>query len=563
MALMNMVNGYAQQLRIKRWAAIDDSYTAGTGAGRPLGHMINADEVAIKVPDGLEEIRDNWKCSRYNMAYPKFIETQFGAHVEKDGGFQYLACNGNRSEQIYQQAKALKGELDFVTFTAGGNGLCLAQIIKNCIMVPYFKSSACNTVIAKAQENVKSIIKGNVKQIDINKSIRDAFNEAAEDYNIKYTVGYADWGSWVSSELDARMCSPSSNGDYLDNNQPDMHFIKPDTPPWFGWQSNVQRDELRKRGMDFEEMLSSARLSHSEKRQINRIKAVMEARDRSIERTLYDSILYKSPNPRAAAPFHPNEAGHLTIASFALAVLMDLRSVVLGIKSPTCTVKDEFTYFSGTGSKYYVSRSCTNENYEDFCNEVAEKHLSNTINWSYSKSYDKGTPEEHDYVVTLGNGVLAFDKDQCIKLMKKLINSCDTSDNPMNWKGGGRYIRNDGDYKYELHPRCSNRPWPWPREPYGCCEGWWKVFFGQYTVEGAGFSTWDYGQKTMLPNMNSCYGLGTTAWKFDYQDNPADNNGYEWKATFKTPIWVRARCWNNNKVVKAAGGWTNGCKGND
>lgn len=79
-----------------------------------------------------------------------------------------------------------------------------------------------------------------------------------------------------------------------------MHFIKPDRHPWFDWQSDVQRDELRKRDMDFEEMLSSARLSDSEKRQINRIKAVIDARDRNIERTLYDSILYKSPNPRAA-----------------------------------------------------------------------------------------------------------------------------------------------------------------------------------------------------------------------------------------------------------------------
>lgn len=348
---------------IKRWAAIGDSYTAGIGAGRPLGHMITADEVAIRVPDGLEEVRDNWKCSRYDMAYPKVIEAQFGAHVQKDGGFQYLACSGDRSEQIYQQAKALKGELDFVTFTAGGNDLCLAQIIKDCIMVPYFKSSACNTVIAKAQENVKSIIKDNVKQIlealndkmnkdgivvvngyaqffdatsnnceqqswdvfwylplgasyqaltisrretfnqlvlDINKSIRDAVNEAAESDNIKYSVGYAEWDRWVSNELDARMCSPSSNGDYPDSNQPDMHFIKPDTHPWFGWQNDVERDELRKRDMDLEEMLNSPRLSTSEKRRINRVKAVMEARDRNIERTLYDSVLYKSPNPRAA-----------------------------------------------------------------------------------------------------------------------------------------------------------------------------------------------------------------------------------------------------------------------
>jgi lysophospholipase L1-like esterase len=348
---------------IKRWAAIGDSYTAGIGAGRALGHMISPDEIAITVPNGLQEVRDNWRCSRYDAAYPKVIEAQFGSHVEKDGGFQYLACSGDRSEQIYQQAKALKGDLDFVTFTAGGNDLCLANIIKDCIMLPYFKTSACETVIAKAQENAKSIIKDNVKQIlealnekmnkdgivvvnsyaqffdatsdncdkqswdvfwylplgssyqaltisrretfnqlvlDINTAIRDAVDEVAEDENIKYKVGYADWDAWVSTELDAQMCSSSSSGDYPDFNQPDMHFIKPDTHPWWGWSEDVERTELRKRDIDLEDMLSSARLSNSERRQVNRIKSAMEARERSIERTLYDSILYKSANPRAA-----------------------------------------------------------------------------------------------------------------------------------------------------------------------------------------------------------------------------------------------------------------------
>jgi hypothetical protein len=348
---------------IKRWAAIGDSYTAGIGAGRLISQRVTADEVPIKLANGATKSRTNWDCSRYNKAYPKVIEAQFGAHVQKNGGFQYLACSGDRSEQIYQQAKALKGELDFVTFTSGGNDLCLAGIIKDCIMLPYFKSSACETVIAKAQENVKNIIKPNIKQIlealndkmtkdgivvvnsyaqffdstkdncdkqswdagwflplgasyqaltisrrntfnqlviDINSAIRDAVNDIAKDDKIKYKVGYADWDTWVSTEVDARMCSPSSNGDYPDSNQPDMHFIKPDTHPWFNWGSDVGRDELRKRDMDLEEILSSPRLSDSERRQVNRLKAAVEARDRRIESNLYESILYKSPDPRAA-----------------------------------------------------------------------------------------------------------------------------------------------------------------------------------------------------------------------------------------------------------------------
>lgn len=56
--------------------------------------------------------------------------------------------------------------------------------------------------------------------------------------------------------------------------------------------------------------------------------------------------------------------------------------------------------------------------------------------------------------------------------------------------------------------------------------------------------------------------MGITAWNWEYFDAP-DENGYEWKTTFNTPVWVRSRCFKNNKVVLAAGGFTDGCGGND
>lgn len=59
---------------IKRWAAIGDSYTAGIGAGRALGHHVHKEEIGIIAPDGLEELRDNMRCARYDRSYPKVIE---------------------------------------------------------------------------------------------------------------------------------------------------------------------------------------------------------------------------------------------------------------------------------------------------------------------------------------------------------------------------------------------------------------------------------------------------------------------------------------------------------
>lgn len=44
-------------------------------------------------------------------------------------------------------------------------------------------------------------------------------------------------------------------------------------------------------------------------------------------------------------------------------------------------------------------------------------------------------------------------------------------------------------------------------------------------------------------------------WEFEYLDEPT-KEGYEWKANLNKPIWVRARCFGNNKVVEASGGYT-------
>ena len=79
---------------------------------------------------------------------------------------------------------------------------------------------------------------------------------------------------------------------------------------------------------------------------------------------------------------------------------------------------------------------------------------------------------------------------------------------------------------------------------------------------GAGFSSWEWGQKTLLSSARNCVGGGITNWKFEYFDQP-DEDGNEWSATFRTPIWVRNRCFKNNKVAFASGGFTNGCKGSD
>jgi lysophospholipase L1-like esterase len=93
---------------IKRWAAVGDSFTAGIGSGTQLG--------------GIFHNRDDWKCSRYDQSYPMVLNRAFGPAVDN---FQFVACSGDRSEDIYTQVNNMDGNLDLVIMTAGGNDLCL------------------------------------------------------------------------------------------------------------------------------------------------------------------------------------------------------------------------------------------------------------------------------------------------------------------------------------------------------------------------------------------------------------------------------------------------------
>ena len=101
---------------IKRWAAIGDSFTAGIGAGRQLGSAFHN--------------KKDWECSRYDQSYPMVLNAAFGPSVSD---FQFAACSGDRTGGIYDQANAISGDLDLVIMTAGGNDLCLADILKACV----------------------------------------------------------------------------------------------------------------------------------------------------------------------------------------------------------------------------------------------------------------------------------------------------------------------------------------------------------------------------------------------------------------------------------------------
>ena len=63
---------------------------------------------------------------------------------------------------------------------------------------------------------------------------------------------------------------------------------------------------------------------------------------------------------------------------------------------------------------------------------------------------------------------------------EKSIHGCDANDaeNPMNWKWGGRYKRENGLMKFS--PTREERAWPAPKEARGVV--WWVVSFGLFRL---------------------------------------------------------------------------------
>lgn len=438
-----------------------------------------------------------------------------------------------------------------------------------CVMLPYEGEETCNAVIKKAEENIETILKSNLKQVllalndkmtddgvvvyngyaqyfntenndcadkqawalgrwvpqywgktaltltttrrekfnklvqSINNAIREVIYILRDEGTLTYEIGFSNWDPWVRDGVKGQMCDPSSSGAYPDSDQPDLQFFKPATNI-VGWE----HDELRKRQQDVNKMIANGSLPITKD---------------GIDPSIYDTLLWKSPAPtaevlhrlnkRAPAPpgcpgdsdtitqflgqftpdifgrlFHPNELGHETIASFALAKGIDLRAKVLGQDSETCAVTDEFKCWQNEGRTGYVTADRMNENIEAFCgNDVdAPDH---EIGWKREATYHEGTPDEHTFVLQMGKDVGDFNKDTCVESFTRIVNSCDGNDpeNPLNWKFGGRWLRDDT--AYEINVKRDNRPWPPIKSTHGKCKGNYKFFFSSYSIQGLSFFT--------------------------------------------------------------------------
>ncbi|KAJ4292102.1 hypothetical protein N0V88_005729 [Collariella sp. IMI 366227] len=174
-----------------------------------------------------------------------------------------------------------------------------------------------------------------------------------------------------------------------------------------------------------------------------------------------------------------------------------------------------------------------------FCDGVVEG--DDKVNgWTYMKWFDEGTLGETEFRVPLGTdgtGSTGWRVAEFKDSMRRIMHRCNGNDkeNPMNWKFGGEWKR--GRFMYRINPKRDNWPWPVHKKAWGSCEVWYHGWWSSYVIKGKGWATNNWGQKEdgLLDKAKHCIGGGLTMWRFKYFD----------------------------KAVREAGGFTNGCGGND
>ncbi|PYH89088.1 esterase family protein [Aspergillus ellipticus CBS 707.79] len=584
---------------IKRWAAIGDSYTAGIGAG-----SLWTDE------------KDDYECSRYDLSYPAVLKHAIGSTNKK---FQYVACSGARTGDIFKQVDKLDDNQDLVILSAGGNDLCLSRIITTCVFFPLQGENKCKDIIKKAQTNIDTILKPNIRQvleatmakmsdkgiivvslygqffddadddctnnqdwsfprldpfdsIPLTREHRTQFNKLVANINeaIKQvihdlsptdlTTPYirtADWDEFMRKGLRGQFCLPESTGAYPDPAQPNLAFFRPDT------RKSEHRD-LKRRELgipdDIPRLLSS---------QGDFDDSAVTQLSSNLTTAVMNTLSSRDPAPpdcpgdndidlgiglpdRWGKFFHPNELGHRMIASFVLNAIHSTRAHILNKRSPVCmSAGNEFKCWQKDGRKDYANPDLLNKNYQTYCNEV-NRNYPNT-NWHDEREFNALTPEAHTFSITLQNGEKKFDKAQCLESFKRIIHGCDGDDsnNPLNWKFGGRYVRDDYVYELNIH-NSVRRVWPPMKELAGSCTYDYAGWDDKYDFRGRGWADTDSGQDTIIPAIRDC-NIGLKDWNFQYLDE-IDDKGNEWKATFKISVDALQKCFNNGRVAAKAGG---------
>lgn len=398
--------------------------------------------------------------------------------------------------------------------------------------------------------------KFNTLVVNTNAKLRAAVSAASA--TAKSRIVYSEWDGWGQA-VAGQFCEPGSSPYPDDSSNSQVLFYKLATPKVFNPGTLYRRDE------EWTALQSFSNVTTADAEDVELADGVTEL----------GALVARMPAPPACPKsafsgwlpdsigriFHPNNLGHEAIASFALWDTMNTRASALNVSSPACAATTDLICLSASNWPFYCSPHAIYANIEDFCRGVARSPLD-----SYAIDYYYNTPDEYMLQVFPGTNA-AITLLSCTTAFEAILDGCDSNNasNPMNWKFGGSYKDTNGNTTYQILTQGKvQRPFPIPTAPKQTCDGHNSGLWDTYHLKGAGWATWDWGQHSLLTNTSNCIGSTPTHWYFKYYDQP-DPDGYQWEASFRTPVWTRARCFNNNKVQGASGGPGSnggGCSGN-
>ncbi|XHF96443.1 hypothetical protein AWENTII_000081 [Aspergillus wentii] len=432
---------------IKRWAAVGDSFTAGIGSGNVYSND-----------------RGDVSCSRYDYSYPVILNQYFGPSVTQ---FKYSACSGATSEDISGQIKGLPSDLDLAVLTAGGNDLCLTSIIMKCILQSVTSESNCNKAITTAQDAIDNLLQSNVQDLltsldkkmnkdgiivlasyaqyfdtsndectnqqdwvfpgqagstsllltkdrrskfntlveNTNKKLQAAVTAAAK--NSKAKIVFADWDPWGESAK-GRFCEQGASPDPFDKSNDRVLFFKLPTYKVLN-PGLVMRDEFGFSGLETTSNVTSAM---EEKDTADYLSALaLDTREADVKQPACGKGLLSGALPdKIGKIFHPSKLGHEAMASFVSFAVTQARSSILGIDDPLCEPVNDLKCSQDSGSKQYASAYSLYLHTEEFCSSMKKNAPSGKYGWSYSKTYNKDTPDEATFSLELEQTASASDE---------------------------------------------------------------------------------------------------------------------------------------------------------
>ncbi|CAG8220143.1 unnamed protein product [Penicillium olsonii] len=583
---------------VANWAAVGDSFTAGIGSGN--------------VYSSRKEDKD---CSRYDYSYPSIMNQYFGssvsnftylacsgdtsvdiaaqiARISKGLDLAVMTAGGNdlclttiiktcilnsvTSESSCQKAiRTAQTAIDSIledNIVSLLNSLDEKMDARGMIVLssyaPYFDNTTSDCT-----NNEDWVFPGQAgsTSLFLSTAHRTSFNTLVANTNAKLksavdkvaktassTVIFADWSAWGKA-VGGRFCESGSSPDPSSSTDDYAMFYKLPTYKVFNPGNLYRRDEALGSDSMLGALNTTSVQQQIEEEEGDFDQIIDTISNRVSKRDTPTTGVCGTNSGGGWLPddigkiFHPTNFGHEAIASYVTFAIGNAMAKEESTTTPACNLVNDLTCHSDKSSKAYASDYSMYAHTKEFCKSVVSTLNDKDSDTKISKSYNKGTVDEVKFTISKDATAVSLDEKGCNAAVNHILDGCDADydDNPMNWKSGGVYA--NGAYKYDISPTRTNRPFPVPKKPSAECSGVYHGAWTRYNIRGAGWATWDSGQKTLRGNSTRCFGKGLTGWWLKYFDEP-DKDGYEWLAKFNSPVFTEARCYANSKVQKWAGG---------